>query len=126
MGDSPHGWASAEFVSIVRNALLFEEGDQLVLTPALPQEWTYETLAIRVEGAATHFGSVSYTIAFGERTATLVLDAEWREPPGIVEWNLPFALRSAGGEVAGVEFSAEGARSRVRIPHDVRKVVAMW
>ncbi|HEY6041056.1 MAG TPA: hypothetical protein VIX58_02910, partial [Anaerolineae bacterium] len=51
MGDSPHGWAAAEWVQAIRNGLLFEEGNTLILTPALPREWTAETTIIRVENA---------------------------------------------------------------------------
>lgn len=121
-GDGHHGWAAAEWISVVRNALLYEEGAHLVLTPALPEDWTYETLAIQVEDAATYFGKVDYTIAFGNRTATLVLKTEWREPPEYIEWNLPYTLKNAGGDRAGVEI----VNNRVRINGDVRKVVAMW
>ncbi|MGB8647004.1 MAG: hypothetical protein WCF84_17340 [Anaerolineae bacterium] len=122
MGDGHHGWAAADWISIVRNALLFEEGQHLVLTPALPIDWTHETLSLQVDKAATNFGEVGYTIAFGERAATLVLRANWREPPEYIEWNLPFQLKTASGDTSGVEL----VDNRVRIPHTVRKVVAMW
>ena len=42
MGDGHHGWALADFLLAVRNALLFEEDDHLVITPALPEDWTAE------------------------------------------------------------------------------------
>ncbi len=122
MGDGHHGWAAADWISIVRNALLFEESKHLVITPALPLDWTHETLSLQVDKAATYFGEVGFTLAFGERTATLVLRANWREPPEYVEWNLPFQLKTAGGDGPGVEI----LNNRVRIPNNVHKVVAMW
>lgn len=122
-GDGHHGWAAAEFVSIIRNALLFEEGDHLVLTPALPDDWTLETFSIQVQKAATHFGNVDFTLAFGDRNATLVIKGAWRDPPAYIEWNLPMAIKTAGGDERDVQMIDE---HRIRIPSNVSKIVAMW
>ncbi|HEX7576860.1 MAG TPA: hypothetical protein VF430_02355, partial [Verrucomicrobiae bacterium] len=122
MGDGHHGWALADFLLVVRNALLFEEGNHLVITPALPQDWTFETSVIKVQDAPTYFGRVSYTIAFGPRTGTLVVNGEWREAPSYVEWNLPYPLREAGTDTG----SAEIIGNVVRMPRGARRVVAMW
>ncbi len=122
MGDGHHGWAAADFVLAVRNMLLLEEEDRLVITPVLPEDWTIETSVIKVEEAPTYFGNVSFTIAFGERTGTLVLDGDWRAAPASIEWNLPFALRDAGGDIEGVEISGHN----VRLPKQAKRVVVMW
>jgi len=123
MGDGHHGWALADFLLVVRNVLLFEENDHLVITPIMPEDWTTEMNVIKVEDAATYFGKVSYTIAFGERTATLVINGNWRDDScKYIEWNLPFPLREAGADAG----NAEIVGNTVRIPRDVRRVVAMW
>jgi len=122
MGDGHHGWALADFLLAVRNALLFEEGDHLVITPALPKDWTFETNVIKVQDAATYFGKVSYTIAFGAHNGTLVVNGEWREEPAYIEWDLPFTLREAGADAG----SAEIVGHMVRLPRGARRVVAMW
>lgn len=122
MGDGHHGWAAADFVLAVRDALLFEEDDHLVITPVLPEDWTAENNVIKVEGAATLFGDVSYTIAFGERTGTLVLNADWHEPPEYIEWNLPFAVRDAGGDISNIQVVGNA----VRLPRGGKRVVVMW
>jgi hypothetical protein len=123
MGDGHHGWALADFLLVVRNALLFEENDHLVITPVMPEDWTAEMNVIKVEDAATYFGKVSFTIAFGERTATLVVNGNWRDDScKYIEWNLPFALREAGTDSGSVEIVGNS----VRIPRDVRRVVVMW
>ena len=123
MGDGHHGWALADFLLIIRNVLLFEENDHLVITPILPEDWTAEMNVIQVEDAATYFGKVSYTIAFGERTGTLVVNGAWRDDScKYIEWNLPFPLREAGTDSG----DAEIVGNRVRIPRDVRRVVVMW
>jgi hypothetical protein len=122
MGDGHHGWALADFLLIVRNALVFEETDHLVITPALRKDWTFETSVIKVQDAPTYFGTVSYTMAFGARTGTLVVNGEWREEPAYIEWDLPFALREAGADVG----NAEIAGNVVRLPRGAKRVVAMW
>ncbi len=122
MGDGHHGWALADFLLAVRNLLLFEEDNHLVLTPVLPSEWVAENNVIKVENAATYFGNVSFTIAFGDHNATLVLNAEWRNAPEYIEWNLPFTPREIGGDGAGYELQG----NRVRVPRGGRRVVVMW
>ncbi len=122
MGDGHHGWAAADFLIAIRNALLFEEGDHLVITPALPEEWAVENNVIKVENAPTYFGTLSFTIAFGERTGTLVVQGDWRNTPDYIEWDLPFALKEAGGDVQRVEITGHS----VRLPRGVERVVVMW
>lgn len=125
MGDGQHGWALADFLVAVRNLLLFEEEDHLVLTPVLPVDWTAENSVIKVEDAPTYFGPVSYTIAFGDRTGTLVLKGDWRKAPAYIEWDLPFPLREVGGDVESISI----VDNRVRLPQGERsaqRVVAMW
>jgi hypothetical protein len=122
MGDGHHGWALADFLLAVRNALLFEEGDHLVITPALLEDWTLENNVIKVEDAATYFGKVNFTIAFGERTGTLVVNGDWRAAPEYIEWNLPFALCDAGGDVDNIEIIG----NVVRLPRGATRAVAMW
>ncbi len=119
MGDGHHGWAAADYVLAVRNALLFEEENHLIVTPILPHDWTTENNVIKVENAATYFGSVNLTIAFGERTGTLVVRSDWREAPEYIEWNLPFTPRQVGE-------GAEIIGNAVRLPSGVERVVVMW
>lgn len=122
-GDGHHGWAAADVISFIRNALLFEANDHLVITPAIPDEWVFETSTIKVERAATYFGDVDFTLAFGDKNATLVLKGKWREPPAYIEWNLPIPIKNAGGDLAGVEVLDA---HRVRFPSSVTRVVATW
>lgn len=122
-GDGHHGWAAAEVVSFIRTSLLFEEGDHLVITPAIPEEWVFETASIKVERAATYFGDVDFTLAFGDHNATLVLKGKWREAPAYIEWNLPQEIKNAGGNIAGVEIVNA---HRVRFPSSVTKIVATF
>src|SRR5262249_20813163 len=38
-GDMPHAWASAELVNLVRDMLLYEDGDTLVVGAGVPAAW---------------------------------------------------------------------------------------
>lgn len=122
MGDGHHGWALADFLLAVRNALIFEEDAHLVITPALPEAWCAEMNVIKVEDAPTYFGKVNFTIAFGERNATLVVTGDWRAAPEYIEWNLPFTLRDAGGDADGIEIIGNA----VRLPRGATRVVVTW
>lgn len=126
MGDGLHGWASADWIHVIRNAMLFEEGDTLVLTPALPAEWTAETTVMRVDRASTYFGEVNYTIAFGLHAATLVLKASWRQRPTSIEWNLPFRVLDAGSQAGGPEVVDKAVRIPVPEGASTLRVVARW
>ncbi len=122
MGDGHHGWAVADFLIAARNTLLLEEEEHLIITPILPEDWTFETSVIKVEDAPTYFGNVSFTIAFGERTGTLVVNGDWRTAPAYIEWNLPFPVREAGGDIEGVGIIGNA----VRLPRNAKRVVVMW
>ncbi len=122
MGDGVHGWAVADFLLAIRNALLLEEENHLVITPVIPEEWTAENNVIKVQNAATYFGKVDYTIAFGEHTGTLVLSGDWHRAPDYIVWVLPFPVREAGAEAGTVEV----AGNSVRLPRGVERVVALW
>jgi len=119
MGDGHHGWAAADFVLAVRNALLLEEENHLVITPIMPQDWVAENNIIKVERAATYFGDVNFTIAFGDHTATLVVRSDWRTMPEFIEWCLPFTPREAGDD-------AQIIGNAVRLPRGSGRTVVTW
>jgi hypothetical protein len=70
MGDGHHGWAAADFLSLVRNLLVREATGGLALLSLLPDEWIGQPLA--VHGAPTHYGRMSFAVRWhGERPALL-------------------------------------------------------
>lgn len=60
MGDIPHGWACAEFMTLLRDMLFFEanedEDAQLFLAPGVMPHWLGEGESIGVTNAPTVFG----------------------------------------------------------------------
>jgi hypothetical protein len=70
MGDGHHGWAAADFLSLVRNLLVREATGGLALLSLLPDEWIGQPLA--VHDAPTHYGRMSFAVRWhGERPALL-------------------------------------------------------
>ncbi|MSQ23838.1 MAG: hypothetical protein EXR58_04690 [Chloroflexi bacterium] len=90
-GDMPHNWVAAEYVSLVRDMLVYESDDRLALAAGVPAEWLPDGDGIRVTGLATYFGPVSYELRrFGQRLS-LALEMS-TPPPGGYEVHLPFDL----------------------------------
>ena len=63
MGDGQHVWAAAEWVLMLRNAFVREEGEQLVIGAGIPGRWLTVESPIRFGPAPTSFGTVSLTLS---------------------------------------------------------------
>jgi hypothetical protein len=83
VGDMPHNWASAEFIRLVRHALVLERGNQLHLLEAMPAKWAQPGAQVRLRDILTEFGplSLEFTVAKDGSTATLRLRPPTRTPP---------------------------------------------
>ncbi|MFI5267023.1 MAG: hypothetical protein ACHQ7M_06560, partial [Chloroflexota bacterium] len=88
-GDMPHAWASAELVNLVRDMLLFEDGDRLVVGAGVPASWAGKPFA--VHNAPTRWGKVDLSVS-----ATGQVRLTGAQPPGGVDLRLPFPARLAG------------------------------
>ena len=66
MGDGHHGWAAADFLSLVRNLLVRDvasaDGPAPALCSMLPDAWVGEE--VEVHNAPTHAGSLSFALAW--------------------------------------------------------------
>jgi hypothetical protein len=117
MGDGCHGWASAAWLLLVRDLLLYEEGDRLVVLAGVPAAWLEGDSTLAAERAPTRFGPVSLRAAW--QGATLRLDLEGA-PPGGYEARLPRAGRlvELDGQVCRGQDAPPGLR--VRVPAGAR------
>jgi hypothetical protein len=75
MGDGHHVWASAEWVLMVRNCFVREEGTSLILCGGIPARWLEQDSTIRFGPAPTAFGTVHISIKAG---AGMLPTVEWR------------------------------------------------
>jgi len=89
-GDLPHGWACAEYVSLIRDMLVCEVGDAVVLTAGVPSHWLEHGRRIEFERAPTHFGKLSCKIASRAAAGEIALDLKTDvQPPGGIIWQVP-------------------------------------
>jgi hypothetical protein len=91
-GDMPHNWASAEFIRLVRNLLVFERGETLDLLPGLPQEWLIPGAELYLERTPTRFGPVTLRLTVDENRRfelSIASDPNWQRKPSSVAIHLP-------------------------------------
>lgn len=62
MGDGHHVWAAAEWLLMIRNCFVREEGERLILCAGIPARWLDQDAPIRFGPAPTAFGAVSISI----------------------------------------------------------------
>jgi hypothetical protein len=89
MGDGQHGWAAAEWVMMVRNLFVREEGNRLIIGSGLWEEWFESDEDIFFGPTLTPWGPVSVRIVRPASDPLLSVDAHWREDPPRVDVDVP-------------------------------------
>ncbi|HMA86908.1 MAG TPA: hypothetical protein VKN73_14490 [Desulfosalsimonadaceae bacterium] len=79
MGDGQHGWAAAEWIMMIRNLFVREEGDALVLGAGIFPDWLQPEKTIGFGPTPTPYGSVSLWVTAGENDLTVYLDIDWKK-----------------------------------------------
>jgi hypothetical protein len=88
----PHGWAIAEFALLLRDCLLFEDGNRLVLLAGTPEDWFTRSEGMSFKHMPTHFGSCSLSYTPDRRGARLTLSGA--TPPEGFVLRMPKAMRT--------------------------------
>ncbi len=91
----PHGWAIAEMHLLLRDALVFEDGERLVLFAGVPPEWFAKPMRLR--NLPTHFGSLTVDWTPDEGGGVLAVTGA----SGLRE----VILRNLGGDRAFTDFA---------------------
>lgn len=65
-GDGHHGWLIAELIHFIRNSLLFEKDDNIVLLSGSKSEWFKDGNRILFKNGLTYFGKISYEVNINE------------------------------------------------------------
>jgi len=90
----PHGWATAEMWLLLRDCLLFEDGNRIVLLAGVDPAWFRSPKGIIVVNLPTHFGPCSLAWVPAAHGASLTLGGAAKPPGG-------FVLRMPGrGDIA--------------------------
>ena len=69
----PHGWTAAEWIMLLRDLFVRDDGDRLVLGPHVPAAWRVPGARFGARGLPTRFGLVSYSVTVAE-DGTFALD----------------------------------------------------
>ena len=89
MGDGHHGWAAADFLILVRNMLILEEDNTLVLLPCVPDDWFKVDEVISINNAPTYFGTVGFKfVSNTDKSVDLSLYSNFHNIPESIEINL--------------------------------------
>lgn len=62
MGDGDHGWAAAEFINVIRNLFVMEEGGRLVLAKGMRPAWIMSGRVMAIAGASSRYGTLSWEL----------------------------------------------------------------
>lgn len=90
MGDGHHVWAAAEWVLMMRNCFVREEGDRLILCAGIPGRWLKEGRPVLFGPAPTSFGPVSITLnPLSDTSVEIVLRTAWRDQQPPIDVCLP-------------------------------------
>ena len=111
VGDMPHNWASAEFIRLVRHALVLERGSELHLLEAIPPSWLRPGAITRVRNTPTEFGPVSMELVVNKAgtKAELSVKAPRRDRPG----KIVVHVGHWGQEPGWIDMPTEGNSRRV-------------
>jgi hypothetical protein len=78
MGDGQHGWAAAEWIMIIRNLFVREEGRTLVVGAGIFPRWLADGEPVSFGPTLTPYGAVTVQSAAGEAGLWLKLDMDLR------------------------------------------------
>ncbi|MCG6946102.1 MAG: hypothetical protein LJE87_12255 [Deltaproteobacteria bacterium] len=89
MGDGQHGWAAAEWIMMMRNLFVREEGDRLILGSGVFPEWLESGEELSFGPTLTPYGGVSVSLRHEGDEAALRVDASWFDKAPEVEIKVP-------------------------------------
>jgi len=119
----PHGWAIAELWLLLRDCLVFEQGDDLRLLTGVDPRWFTDEAGMQVENLPTHFGPCSFVYEPTGDGAVLTL-AGGASPPGGFRLALPPSL-GARVTVDGREIDRDDGGDCL-LPPDAGEVRLHW
>ncbi|MCA9395593.1 MAG: hypothetical protein KC649_00350 [Candidatus Omnitrophica bacterium] len=96
MGDGQHVWAAADWILMLRNMFIREEGSTLIVCSGIPSEWLNSGEDILFGPAPTRFGSATVKVSRKDSVVSVSCEGHWfsRRPhmqvrlPGLEAKNL--------------------------------------
>ncbi len=107
MGDGQHGWAAAEWVMMIRNLFVREEGDSLILGSGIFPEWMTNNQPLRFGPTPTLFGTIEINFRKTAEEAVLEVISDYSEAatqPASIIIDLPGYHRITTTDISKREF----------------------
>ena len=111
MGDGDHGWAAAEFLSLLRETVVREVPGGLELLSGVPREWLEAPRGVRVSRATTRFGTLDF--AAGPDSGHLVVSWSLERKPHQDVGTLSVSLPGPDGICRIHPLAAPSGRARL-------------
>jgi len=109
MGDGDHVWAAAEWILMVRNSFIREEGNKIVLGSGIFPSWCRKNDVISFGPAPTPFGEMSVRVEPKIQGLQVSWEGAWRTCPPALEVSVPgFDSLVPGPEETSVMLSWKG------------------
>ncbi|MCB2184201.1 MAG: hypothetical protein KQH63_19420 [Desulfobulbaceae bacterium] len=89
MGDGQHGWAAAEWILMLRNMFIREEGESLIIGSGIFPEWLQHDCSLSFGPTPTPYGNISIEINRKEDRCVVHIIGKWRETPPQVCLRIP-------------------------------------
>jgi hypothetical protein len=104
MGDGQHIWAAAEWLMLLRNLIVREEGDRLVFGAGIAPDWLAAG-EVALERTLTPHGPVGARFTANAQGVEVQLDPAWRGPAPALDFQVPGCQPlSVPAGVGGVTF----------------------
>jgi hypothetical protein len=89
MGDGQHGWAAAEWVMMIRNCFVREEGQWLIVGSGLFPEWLDTDEELGFGPTPTPWGPVTVRLSQPHTAPTLTVNGDWRSDAPRIDVAVP-------------------------------------
>jgi len=121
---APHGWFAAEYIILLRNMLLREEGNELHLLSALSPAWCKPGDSIVVDNAPTFFGGLGLKAMFSAHGMTVDVNAQFRSEPKDIVIHMPWFVTPQNATVDGRPMKV--MNNRLIVPSMARRIIVTW
>lgn len=81
MGDGQHAWAAAEWILMLKNCFVREEGDRLILCSGLPRKWLLSEGELFFGPTQTKFGTIEVRVINAGMSLRVSWKAKWQTEP---------------------------------------------
>ncbi len=89
MGDGQHVWAAADWMLMIRNCMVREEGDRLIVGAGVAAAWLASGGVLEFGPAPTAFGKITLRFATEEGGLAASWRAEWHAAAPTIEVRVP-------------------------------------